>query len=401
MALTVCTVLLIGFFYHPKVHSNITVEAGSSLNIYQFIINKDDIGKFVTDLSTIDMSQPGTHKIEIEIDGKLYTSNLIIEDTVPPRGEVLEVRGWKDEEVPAEDFVTNITDVTDVMIYYKEKPDFSFIGEQVVIIILEDTSGNKTELNSKLTIIEDTEPPVIHGAFDQTVHIGETISYRRFISIEDNRDEEVELIIDNSEVNLRRAGEYKVTYTAIDSSGNSTSVTVTITVKDRPANSVEESELNEKVDKILSDIITQDMSEIEMAWNIYLWTRNHITNVGYSDKSFWMNEAMRGIQRGTGDCFTFYATARALLTRVGIENIPIERDSKTSSHYWNLVKINNQWYHFDANPNIRQFHYVTFLRTDEEVLEYTRMRNDNYFTFDKSKYPRTPVEPLVFDRTLP
>ena len=64
--------------------------------------------------------------------------------------------------------------------------------------------------------------------------MGESVSYRRHVVVEDNIDssEQITLTIDSSKVNLSEVGEYAVKYTATDRAGNSSSVTIFVKVID-------------------------------------------------------------------------------------------------------------------------------------------------------------------------
>ena len=62
--------------------------------------------------------------------------------------------------------------------------------------------AKQTEMAAYLTIREDTEPPVIE-AEDMTFMWMKGF-YRRNVRVNDNRDAEVELIVDSSKVNLKR-----------------------------------------------------------------------------------------------------------------------------------------------------------------------------------------------------
>ena len=66
----------------------------------------------------------------------------------------------------------------------------------------------------------------------------------------------------------------------------------------------------------------------------------------------------------------------------------ITRVGGRTQHFWNLVNYGEGWYHFDACPH--KDHLESFMLTDKEVDEYTEKRGNNYYTFDKSLYPRTP-----------
>lgn len=76
----------------------------------------------------------------------------------------------------------------------------------------------------------DLEPPVIGGARDVQVRVGDNPFYRRGVTVTDNSGETPQLIIDSTRVDVSTPGRYPVVYTAVDISGNKTSVTVTVTV---------------------------------------------------------------------------------------------------------------------------------------------------------------------------
>ena len=184
-----------------------------------------------------------------------------------------------DREVPsgrvveAREFVTDIIDATEVSVSFANEPDFKRVGVQEVTVLLEDEGGNITEQKALLTVLEDNEPPRIIGAHDQTVYIGDRVSYRRDVTVSDNLDEHAELTIDSSAVNLKKEGSYQVYYTATDVSGNTTTKAVTFTVAQRTEDYVSKDQLDALLDEVLEDIITEDMTQHEKARAIYDWTK--------------------------------------------------------------------------------------------------------------------------------
>lgn len=381
--------------YIGKVYRSVAIELGTErLDISDFLMDDVFKGSFITDISNINLKEPGTHNISLEVDGDIYSSQLEIIDTTPPKANVINQVIWVNDKISPDVFVKNIFDYSDVKVFFGEEPDFSLAGMHKVSIILEDTSKNRTEMAAYLTIREDTEPPVIEGVEDITVYADERVSYRRNVRVTDNRDAEVELIVDSSKVNLKKEGKYEVTYIATDTAGNTATETITITVLKKPWDYVDPEELDKLADSVLDMIIKDGMSDKEKLKAIFQWTKKRISYTGSTYKKNWMWAAVQGIKKGSGDCFTYYGTARALLTRAGFENLCVTRIDNT--HYWNLVKYNGNWYHFDTCPHSSKYPFNGFLRTDAEVAEYSKKRKDkrNYYTFDKSLYPATPDEPL-------
>lgn len=267
--------------------------------------------------------------------------------------------------------------------------------------IVTDLSGNSSEITAVLSILKDDEAPVISGAADQSVFIGDPISYRKGVTVTDNHDTDVQLEIDNSAVNLSVPGSYVVKLSAADQAGNRAEVAVTLTVAVKPEGYISEEELNVLVDEVLGEIIKPEMSDLDKISEIFYWIADHINYTGTSDKSDWVKGAYLGITRGTGDCFNYFSTAKALLTRAGFECIPIERvkEAKTR-HYWNLVKYNGEYYHFDPLPNLAKYHYVCLLRTDAEIAEYTAADHPLFYEFVRDGIPASATVPLDIERKI-
>ena len=132
------------------------------------------------------------------------------------------------------------------------------MGEHQATIILEDASNNKLEQVVSYTVIKDTEPPKIIGASDKTVYIGESVSFRKGITVQDNKDDKVELNVDSTAVNLKKEGTYELIYSATDSSGNKTTRKVNVIVKKIV---ISEETVYQLADNVLAKITNDSMSK--------------------------------------------------------------------------------------------------------------------------------------------
>lgn len=171
-----------------KIKKNVTLEAGSEINIKDFLKKENADAKFVTDVSQINTGNIGSHEIVVKVGKKEYTSKLTIEDTKAPTAKANDVTVNKDGQIEANQFVTDIKDATKVDVSFKDKPDVSKDGESEVIIVLTDEGKNQKEVKAKLTVVSDSEPPVIEGVKDITAYIGETVSYKKDVTVTDNMD---------------------------------------------------------------------------------------------------------------------------------------------------------------------------------------------------------------------
>lgn len=246
--------------------------------------------------------------------------------------------------------------------------------------------------------VTDTEAPVLTGLNNITVNRGDSISYKRGVSATDNSGEDIDIVIDNSAVNADVGGTYTISYSASDSSGNTAKEWVTVTVLD-PDTTVDESTVTPLLDEIISAVTTPEMTKREKAYQLWLWCRK---NLQYSEAihftDYW-TAAHAGLTEKKGDCYVLYAVYSSLLTRCDIENLCVRRVGGRSNHYWNLVHIEEGWYHCDPGPRKRGDPYQCILQTDAQLKAYTDFfytttETPNYFTFDPSQYPERGTEIL-------
>ena len=239
--------------------------------------------------------------------------------------------------------------------------------------------------------VADTKPPVIKGTRNLTIYIGNPISYRAGVSVTDNQQGGTALMVDASEVNPRKEGTYKVTYRSEDKAGNKVEKEVEVVVK--KSDKSHAPEVLKYVKDTLAEITTKDMTELEKLDKIFEFCHNKINYTGYSDKSDAIEAAYNGFRTHTGDCFTYYAVAEALITGAGFENIMVTRDGENSDHFWNLIKYKDRWYHFDTCPIAGGGSFRAFMLGDLELAkfdkEYGKLNpaHKGYYNFEKNAYP--------------
>lgn len=256
--------------------------------------------------------------------------------------------------------------------------------------------------------VKDIQAPVIAGAKDLEVYVGDSVSYKSGITVTDDFDPKPILNIDNSQVDLTKVGTYHVTYTATDAAGNtSTPITVKLTVKVKPENFVDPEVIYAKADAILAQFIRDDMTDREKAEAVYVWTRRsvHLT-YGSAPKGFdhesadWLQTAYQLLNKDVpkGDCFYFFAVQKLLLQRLNIPTIDCEKIyDGDSHHYWLLVSVDGgkSYYHFD-NVWSKELCLVT----DAQLDAFSAAVDSNPFNRNKELYPATPTETLPAS-TLP
>lgn len=358
------------------------VEAGSAPpGLKDFVIRGDEAA-FLTNIGSFDYTVPADQEVKLRVDGAEYITIMHIVDTVPPEITVRDLQSFTKVPRKPEEFVVLVKDVTEVDLRFNGEPDITLLGEQTVAIVATDQGGNETVKEARLILSADTEPPVITGVEDLTVLAGDTISYKKNVTVTDNCSDGLELIVDSSKVNLSAEGEYPVTYLARDASGNETAVAATVIVKPRK---YDLQTVYALADSVLEKIITPEMTPREKALAIYHFNTGNIAYVNHSEKSDWAQAAYEGLADRRGDCYVYACTAKVLLDRAGIRNMDIEKIPTSRTHYWNLVDLGDGWYHFDTTPR-RSDHPMIFMWTEAQLMEYSG-RHYGSHNYDHTLYP--------------
>ena len=367
-----------------KVHENYVWDVTKGVPAPDwFLLKPGEISYAGTGLAFVDFEQTGIYPVWLMVDGNRCVVNMEITDSKVPEFAVQPVTGYLEHPVEAEAFKETLTDHTKVTFAYKEEPDWTLEGEQEVVVVAKDSAGNEAEVPGILTLIPDTEAPVIIGAGNISVCLGENVSYRTGVSAYDDCDGVVQVEIDNSAVDLTTLGTYHVIYTATDEAGNVATQDIKLTVMPERNETITLEAMYAEADKVLAEIITEDMTDYEKAEAIYNWTRWKVGWISDSQKENWVESAYDGFVYRKGDCYTYASVAKALLTRAGIPNVDIWRKSTTSSHYWNLVDTGEGWYHFDATP--RADKTIVFMWSENQLLADEAVRRSH--VYDHSLFP--------------
>lgn len=401
LVLVVLLAILIGAIVFALVYSplrqEVVIEAGSAVHAEDFLKNRSNKeATAVTDLSSLNLNVAGSHKVQIKVGGRTYTSRLVVRDTVAPTAVAVNTATNKGILPDPESLVTGIVDAGPVRVSWHQKPDVTVGGESTGYVLLTDPSGNTSVVEVKIVVVVDEQAPVIDGVRDREFFVGDSITYKDGVSVTDDQTKDPVLTVDNSAVRPQTPGVYPVTYTATDAVGNKTSVTVNFTIKERPSGYKEPEEAYEYARPILESITKEGMSQAEVAAAIYNWVKLNIGWYDHSNKeNGWAAGAVEGFMQRRGDCFTYYAVTKALLDVAEIPNLDIVKvvtpQTSQSSHYWSLVDVGDGWYHIDCTPRANNYTDSFFLFTDEEMLAYSR-KHKNCFNFDLEAYPPRATE---------
>lgn len=326
------------------------------------------------------------YELPIALNGREETVRLEIVDTVQPSAVAADKTIWLGYELQAMECLSDVVDASPLTATFDRPLDPSSAGTHKRTITLTDGFTQPLSFAVEITIKEDTKAPVIDGVHDLFVLQGDKVSYRQGITVTDDIDWDPKLTIDSKDVNTAVPGVYTVSYTAQDGAGNISAKTANVTVFD-----LTEEDVMQLVDEKLATIVNDQMAPIEQARAIFDWVRRHVSYIPTGDKTNPIQGAYLGIKDGKGDCYTYYAVSEVMLTRVGIENMLIQRQGGSTRHYWNLVNLGDGWLHFDTCPH-KDHDFEGFMFTESEAQAYNNMRGYGYYRYDASLYPEVNWE---------
>ncbi len=398
------------------IKSAVFVDLDGKVTIEDFLKRTNVHASFVTDITGIDYGVEGEYSIEILCAGKNYTTTLYVTDLTAPTAMPVEgVEIVQGGVIKPEALVKDVFDRSNVTFTFKEQPSSEKLGEIVVTVVLTDAKGNVAEIPVKVKIIVDTVPPTITSSYGvvRTICLGETVSYKKGITVTDNSGVELGFEVDASAVNLNVIGTYPVIYTATDASGNKGTLKVMYMVVEDSASSETDENIYAFAEVFLNEVVFNGrgdtLSDYMKCKKIYWWVMSTLGYSGTSEKKDWIGTGYKVLtgKIGMGDCFTYYSAAKLLLTVAGIENIDVRKVPNyegDSNHYWSMVYVYGAWYHFDCSPRSpKKLEEKTGLNyrdgspfllfTDAEMDAVSVLMN-NCFNRDMSLYPATPDTPL-------
>ena len=119
-----------------------------------FMVVERENAKFVTDLNDIDWNKLGDSTVEIEFDGKTYSSTLRIVDTTAPVPDLVPLAVLPDAEPEASELVIGCEDATAVSYEFVSAPKLSKVGTVECTVKATDEAGNTAEVKGKILVCD-------------------------------------------------------------------------------------------------------------------------------------------------------------------------------------------------------------------------------------------------------
>ena len=253
----VLIILIIGgsFFIFKKINQPITFIKNPELEINHDFdpekmiaslknVKKSDV---LVDVSKLKKDKVGTYPVFYTLNNKQYQLDLKVVDKTKPQFKIHDLEIDAGMKVDPATLVSDIVDETKTKISFKEDYDFNHQGKLKVKVIVSDESNNQTVKSATIKVLsKDRTKPVLSGLDDLTVTLNGKVDYLAGVSASDNRDPDLKITVNDKKVDLTKLGDYNLTYTCQDRSGNKTTAKRKLSVVEKKEIGVYE-QTNEKV----------------------------------------------------------------------------------------------------------------------------------------------------------
>ena len=347
--------------------TELTLELGTALTAADILYDAEKDAQLISqeDLDRINRSGVGQYEISSTAQDRTLVCHITVQDTQGPVLVLQEHQEYLRGYVRLEDFLVSAEDPSGpVTVTLLTTHDCSAEGSQTVRIEAKDIYGNVTVGETTLYVVTDITPPVITGGTDVlSVAKNTQPNYLAGVSARDDRDGAVNLIVDDSKVDLSAAGTYFVTYIARDSSGNEAKLRRKVIV---------EHDAQDTANLVASIAATLE-NDPEKIRN-YVRSSIHYSTDWGGDDPVW-----KGFTEKSGNCYVHALCLKAILDLKGYNTQLIWVTNKT--HYWLIIEMEpGVWRHIDPTPS--DFHSRYSLMTDQQRL-WTLSGRD----WDHSQWP--------------
>ena len=139
----------------------LTIEAGDEVPpLKDFLPNDTVSGRFVTEIGTVDTTVPGVYDIQVEAEGDVYETALVIEDTVLPVCAFVKAAYTRTgQTLTPESLVASAEDASSLSYGFEPEPDWDRQGYQDVTVTVTDAGGNRVS-GTVTVLVSDLQPLV-------------------------------------------------------------------------------------------------------------------------------------------------------------------------------------------------------------------------------------------------
>lgn len=228
-------------FLSPKIeikNKNITLLVGETFDEpeYKALLKNKDVSDMVHKKGKVNPDKIGTYVLEYQIDYLIFMDKKkVTVDVVDKKAPVIELVGGEDVNIcpnkEYEELGYKAQDNYDGDVTEKVKITKK---ENKIIYEVQDSSSNKTKIERRIKISDIEKPTItLEGESDISLYINDSYQEKGYKAT-DNCDGDITSKVEvTGSVNTSSKGTYTINYKVSDNSGNETSITRTIKVKEK------------------------------------------------------------------------------------------------------------------------------------------------------------------------
>ena len=220
---------------------SVTVEAGDTFDEWTMVKSLEHVRdeQVTIDRENLDTNTPGEYEVVYTLKGLTGEESLPVSvkvvDTVPPVLKVTEevYEGQPGDVVNINQFVVDASDRTGVTCTFEDGSTEKALdeGSYELGIVARDGAGNESRASvSVQVIVPDQEAPVIGGAVNTAVKLGESFDVMSGISVSDDKDPSPSVTADVSSIDTGTLGATVIHYSAVDNMGKTSEAERIVTV---------------------------------------------------------------------------------------------------------------------------------------------------------------------------
>lgn len=212
------------------------IEINSVVDYTKFIksVKNGSKNEIKIDSSKVDIKKLGEYPVTYQFKDKEKTIKVKVVDTVEPKVTLNSKKVALNEKVKPEKFIKKIEDQTKTTVSFRKNYKFDKLGTKDIEIVVEDEGKNKVTKTVKVEVVKDEKAPTIIAG-NKSFIIGSKVDLKSIVNVVDDFDPHPVLTIDDSKLDLKKVGQYKVVYVAKDFSGNESKKEVIIQMIDKTA----------------------------------------------------------------------------------------------------------------------------------------------------------------------